>query len=61
MGNDAVVLNFSKELGSTDCMSYMPVRCLKSCDLINSNSLFLAILKGFLEGLPLQFKLTFFS
>ena len=62
IGSDAIALNFSKELDSTDSTDHADfgeIRFLKWNDVINLNSWFLAILKGFSECLPL-FKLTFF-
>ena len=61
MGSDAIALNFSKELDSTDCSmgGFGDIRFLKWRDVISSNSWVLTILKGFSEVLPL-FKLVFF-
>ena len=59
MGCDAMAVNFLKELDSTDCSMWALERLdFQRRDVINSNSWFLAILKGFSEGLPL-FKLFF--
>ena len=55
IGSDAIALSFSKGLDFTDCYIYAgfgEIRFLKWCDVINSNSWFLAILKEFSEGLP---------
>ena len=62
MGSHAIALNFSKKSDSTDWLfhtGFEEIRFLKWRDVINSDSCFLAILKGFSEGLPL-FKLIFF-
>ena len=61
MGSEAIALNFSEELDSTDFSMgvFGQIRLLKWCDVINSNSWFLAIVKGSSEGLPL-FKLILF-
>ena len=62
MGSDAIILNFSNELDSTDWLfhaGFGEIKFLMWRDVINSNSWFLAILKVFSEGLPL-FKLIFF-
>ena len=56
-------LNVSKELDPTDFSMRVLKRLgrfLKWCDVINSNSWFLAILKGFSEGLPLQYNVFIF-
>ena len=50
MGSDAIALNFSNELTRLHWMSHASfgeTRFLKWCDVINSNSWFLIILKGF--------------
>ena len=62
MGSDAIALNFSKKLDSTDSADHAgfgETRFLKRNDVINLNSWFLAILKGFSECSSL-FKLIFF-
>ena len=45
MGSDAIALNFSKEIHFH--AAFADIRFLKWRDVINSNSWFLAILKGF--------------
>ena len=62
IGSDAIALNFSKELDSTDSTDHADfgeIKFLKWNDVINLNSWFLAILKGFSECSPF-FKLTYF-
>ena len=62
MGSDAIPLNFSKKLDSTDFHAgFGEIRFLKWRDVINSNSCFLAILNGFSEGLPLFMLIKFSS
>ena len=57
---DAIALNFSKELDSTECyVCFGEIRFLKWRDVNNSNSWFLAILNEFSEGLCIQANIFF--
>ena len=63
MGSHAIALNFSKKLDSIDWLfhtGFEEIRFLKWRDAFNSDSWFLAILKGFSEGLPLYKPIFFF-
>ena len=58
MGSDAIALNFSNKLDSTDCSIWVLERSIFKSDMMIS--WFLTILKEFLEGL-LLLKPIFFS